>query len=161
MEMTSSTDPLYEIDDAEARYELNQRLIATGAIIGSVALAGQHIFTEVHLHGWPTLVITITSLFGWAAFGLGIFRNHQLGKTQEGKAFLAQARTDERLSTMRSQAFTYGFATMLGTQVVLLLLWTVLGQADGGWLSIPVAASSTIAAGVAGAVLRYQFLTNQ
>jgi len=162
METTSSpTDPIFEPDDAESRSELNQRLTAYGATVGAIALAMQHIFIEVHLHGWPSMTLTVTSLLGWAALGIGVARNRKLGKTPEGKAFFEQARKDERLIAMRAQAFTFGFAFMLGVQVVLLVLWTLFGHIDSGVLSIPIAASSTIAAGVTGAVLRYQTLASR
>ena len=155
------TDPVFEPDDAESRCEINQRLTWFGATVGSVALAMQHIFIEVHLHGWPSIALTVTSLLGWSAFGVGVVRNRRLAKTAEGKAFFEQARKDERLIAMRAQAFTFGFAFMLGVQVLLLILWTLFGHTDTGLLSIPVAASSTMAAGVTGAVLRYQTLTNR
>lgn len=157
----SFTKPVFEPDDAESRSETNQRLTAFGATVGAIALALQHIIIEVHLHGWPSIALTITSLLGWTAFGVGVLRNRKLRKTPEGKAFFEQARKDERLIAMRAQAFTFGFALMLGVQIVLLVLWTVFGHTDAGLLSIPVAASSTVAAGVTGAVVRYQTLTNR
>lgn len=157
----SFTEPVFEPDDAESRSETNQRLTAFGATVGAIALALQHIIIEVHLHGWPSIALTITSLLGWTAFGVGVLRNRKLRKTPEGKAFFEQARKDERLIAMRAQAFTFGFAFMLGVQIVLLVLWTVFGHTDAGLLSIPVAASSTVAAGVTGAVVRYQTLTSR
>lgn len=157
----SFTEHFFEPDDAESRNETNQRLMAFGATVGAIALALQHIIIEVHLHGWPSIALTITSLLGWTAFGVGVLRNRKLRKTPEGKAFFEQARKDERLIAMRAQAFTFGFAFMLGVQIVLLVLWTVFGHTDAGLLSIPVAASSTVAAGVTGAVVRYQTLTSR
>ncbi len=50
---------------------------------------------------------------------------------------------------------------MLALQVVMIILYVLFGHTDTGLLSVPVAASSTIAAGVTGVVLRYQILTNR
>jgi len=148
-------------DDAESRAESNQRLIMYGAVVGSVALALQHIVVEAHFRGWPTIAVTLTSLAGWVIFGFGIFRNKRLNKTREGRDFFRQVRTDERLTSIQSQAFSFGFWSMLAVQVILLLLWVAFGHLDTGLLSIPVAASSTIAAGTTGAVIRYQILTSR
>jgi len=162
MESTSSsTKPVRELNDAESRCEANQRLTAFGAAVGSIALALQHILIEVHLQGWPVVAITLTSLLGWIVFGIGVLRNRRLGKTPDGKLFFEQARKDERLVTMRARAFTFGFTVMLALQVVLIVLYVAFGHTDTGLLSVPVAASSTIATGVTGAVLRYQILTNR
>ena len=106
------TDPSFTADDAESRCEINQRLTAFGATVGAIALAMQHIFIEVHLHGWPSIALTVTSLLGWIAFGVGVVRNRRLAKTPDGKTYFEQARKDERLIAMRAQAFTFGFAFM-------------------------------------------------
>lgn len=158
---TSTTDPVFEPDDAESRCETNQRLTAFGATVGSIALAGQHIFIEVHLQGWPVVLLTLTSLLGWIVFGVGALRNRRLGKTPDGKLFFEQARKDERLVAMRAKAFTFGFTVMLALQVVMIVLYVLFGHTDTGLLSVPVTASSTIAVGVTGVVLRYQILTNR
>ncbi len=151
----------FDVDRAESRADSNQRLIMYGAVVGSVALALQHIVVEAHLHGWPIIAVTLTSLVGWAVFAIGIFRNKRLDKTPGGREFFRQVRTDERLIAIQSQAFSFGFWSMLAVQVILLLLWVFFGHLDTGLLSIPVAASSTIAAGTTGAVIRYQILINR
>ena len=154
-------NPALDLADAESRCDTNQLLTSFGAIVGSVAMAGQNIFTEMHFHGWLVFAITMTSLGGWLVFGMGALRNRRLGQTPEGKAFFEIVRSDELYGAHRSQALAVGFAAMLGVQVILLVLWAMFSQTGFGLLTISVAASSTIAAGVAGSVIRYQILTNR
>ena len=66
-------------------------------------------------------------------------------------SFTSDDAESRREANQRLTAFTFGFAFRLGVQVVFLVLWTLFGHTDTGLLSVPVAASSTMAAGVAGA----------
>jgi len=159
--METKSLPSPEPNDVESRYEANQRLVAIGAILGSVGLAVQHIFVVADIHGWPIPTIVFTALTGWLIFGIGTVRNWMLGNTSSGRAFMEYARSDERLLVLRLKAFTTGFFAMLGMQVILLIAWMILGHSDAGILTIPVIAPATIAAGVTGTVLRYQILSNR
>jgi len=146
---------------AEDQSDLNQKYMAFGATIGSVALALQHIALEGHFPEAVAFVFSIVSVFGWIMFGVGIFRNYKLNKSAEGRAFFVRAKSDERLVSIKSRSFMFGFGTMMAVQVLLMILY-VAGGPDGiHFLTIPVAATSTIAAGVTGAVLRNLSLINR
>lgn len=145
-------------EDAEARYEMNVRLTSYGATVGSIGLAVQNILSELHVRGWVPVLMVLLTLGGWIVYGVGVYRNRRLGKPPGGRAYFEQARTDERLKAIRSEAFTWGFAAMLALQAVLLLVWSLTQPVSTGLLSVPVVASLTIAAGVTSAVLRHQIL---
>ncbi len=148
-------------NDIELLSERNQRLIAYGAVLGSVMLAIQHIMIAAHFHGWHTVTTSIVSIIGWAVFGLGLFLNVRLKRTPEGRAFTEHAAHDERIIIIRSQSFAFGFAAMMLFQVLLIVLSVVFGHLETELLSVPVVAPATIAAGVTGAVLRFQILSNR
>ena len=148
------------MDGLEEKAELNQKLVAIGATAGSVGLALQHIVMEAHLAPALSLSMTLTAVIGWAIFAVGIVRARNLGRTEAGSEYLETLRADERLAAIRARAFIFGFGAMMGVQVVMLVLWT-LTSGDLHFLTIPVAASSTIAAGVTGAVLRNLILTDR
>jgi len=161
---TENTDHLTGDTDSsqtELLADKNQRLIAYGAIVGSVMLALQHAAVASHFHGWPQMLVTALSLIGWGAFGLGTIRSVRLKRTPEGRAFMEHLASDERLVSIRARSFAAGFFAMLGMQVVLLLLWVILGHLGAEWLNVAVAAPATIAAGVTGSVLRFQNLSNR
>lgn len=144
--------------DIEARVDANQRLVSFGAVTGSFMLALQHITMEAHAPNWLHLMATLTSAGGWMVFLYAAYQNRKLFMTEEGLAYRRQIEGDERLMTIRNQAFMWGFGGMLLLQVLIILLWSFL---EPHFLSIPVATTSTMAAGIATAVLRYQTLSNK
>jgi hypothetical protein len=159
--MNESDMRIEDANDAESQYESNQRLTAFGAALGAIGMALQNLTAELLPHSWPLVSIALTVQIGWVVFAVGVLRNRKLGRTREGRAFIEQARTDERLVRLRAEAFMAGFGVMLGLQVFMILLATVGGDVLMEVLTIPVATSATIAAGVSGAVLRYQTLSSQ
>ncbi len=148
-------------NDAELISERNQRLIAIGAVLGSLMLAAQHVLIASHVHGWITSAVSVTSLVGWVLFGIGMILNVRLKRTPEGRAFSEHAARDERIIAIRAKSFAFGFAAMMLFQVVLIVLSVVLGHLETELLSVPVVAPATVAVGVIGAVLRFQILSNR
>ena len=153
--MTNISTPPSE-SSIEDSVDSNQRMGAFGAVLGSILLALQHILIEAHVFGWLPAAVIIASVVGWMIFLFAVWRNQRLLNTQKGKAYASQIKGDERLMSIRTEAFTYGFVAMLIVQVVLIVLWTGFGATVDHILSIPVAATVTMAAGISAAVIRYQ-----
>lgn len=150
-----------ESNDVELLSERNQRLIAFGAILGILMLVAQHVLVALHLHGWVIIATSLVSFIGWALFLFGTYLNMRLKRTPEGKAFTEHAAHDERIIIIRSQSFAFGFTAMMLFQVLLIVLSVVFGHLDTELLSVPVIAPATIAAGITGALLRFQFLSSR
>lgn len=147
--MESSVSPI------ESRVDANQRLVSFSAVTGSFLLALQHVVEGAHGPGWLRLSVTLGSAGAWLLFILALFQNQKLFRSPEGLAFKAQLLGDEMLQGIQKEAFTWGFAGMLVMQVVFILVYSFF---EPHFLSIPVAATSTMAAGICTAVLRYQTL---
>jgi len=139
----------------ELSVDANQRLISFGAAAGSALLAIQHIGQEAHGPDWMVAATALTSAAAWIVFLVALRRNQRLFKRPEGLAYRKQLEGDEMLQRIQKEAFTWGFGGMLATQVVMILLFSFL---DPHFLTIPVAATGTMAAGIVTAVLRYQTL---
>lgn len=142
----------------EQRVDANQRLISFGAVTGSIMLALQHIVIEAHGPDWLALATILTSAAAWMVFLFAVRGNQKLFKTTEGMAYRRQVEGDELLQRIQKLAFSWGFGGMLMVQVILILVYSFF---DPHFLSIPVAATSTMAAGIGAAVLRYQTLVSQ
>ena len=158
---TNTSPENSDSNDVELLSERNQRLIAFGAVLGSLMLAAQHVLIAAHFHGWYSVAASTVSIIGWAVFGLGMFLNVRLKRTPAGRAFSEHASHDERIIIIRSQSFAFGFAAMMLFQVLLIVLSVVFGHLETELLSVPVVAPATIAAGVTGAALRFQILSNR
>jgi hypothetical protein len=158
--MTSFSSPPAE-SLLEDRVDAYQRLIAWGAVVGSIMLALQHILIEAHFKGGLPTAVILASTAGWMVFLYATWQTRRLLASPEGTAYAAQISGDERLLSFRTEAFTYGFAAMLIVQVLLIVLWTGFGESVDHILSIPVAATVTMAAGISAAVLRYQNRSNK
>ena len=143
------------ISRIELRVDANQRKVSFGAATGSAMLAIQHIVQEAHGPDWLIVGTAVTSAAAWIFFLIAIRQNQQLFKTPEGLAYRKQLEGDEMLQRIQKEAFAWGFGGMLALQVVMILLLSFL---EPHFLSIPVATTSTMAAGVVAAVLRYQIL---
>ena len=137
----------------ESRVDANQRLVSFSAVTGSFLLALQHIAEGAHWNPWFSIPITVAVVASWLLFLVALRQNQKLFLSEQGKAFKAQLLGDERLQGIQKEAFTWGFAGMLLMQVVFILLYSFF---EPHFLSIPVAATSTMAAGICTAVLRYQ-----
>lgn len=136
----------------EDRYDTLQRLMTVGAATGAIGMAAQSMLTEWGPSGWPVLVAALTSLAGWSLFGLTVFRTRSLGETDAGRRFLQDAQQDERLTRIRYQAFTAGFAGVLLFQVMIIMANAILGE---NMMSAGAVASSTIAVGVTISLIYY------
>ena len=147
-----------DIMDIESRVDANQRLSSFGAVTGAIMLALQHIAIEAHWPEWLQLSTILVSASGWLIYLWALRQNKRMFATPEGLAFKEQIEGDELLQSLSKEAFVWGFAGMLLMQVVLILTWTMF---EPHFLTIPVAATSTIAAGVSAAVLRHQTLWNR
>jgi len=150
-----------ESNDVELLSERNQRLIAFGAVLGILMLVAQHVLIATHFHGWVIVSASTVSFIGWALFLLGAYLNRRLKGTPEGRAFIEHAAHDERIIHIRSQSFAFGFTAMMAFQVLLIVLDLVFGHLESQLMSVPVIAPATIAAGITGAVLRFQFLSSR
>ncbi len=144
-----------QLSPIEQRVDANQRLVAFSAATGSILLAIQHIVIEAHGPEWLSVSSSMASAAAWLLFLVAMFKNQRIFKTEDGKAYRAQLEGDEILQRIQKEAFTWGFAVMLMIQVVMILTFSFF---DPHFLSIPVAATSTMAGGIGIAVLRYQIL---
>ena len=157
MNQKLSSEPESEMDSSlESRVDANQRLISIGAVTGSVMLALQHILIEAHVRGTVPKLVIVASAGGWLLFLYAFWQNRRLFKSEQGKVFAAQLTGDERLMSIRNEAFTFGFAAMIMIQVGLIILWSGSSDAVQHVLSIPVSTTVTMATGITAAVLRYQ-----
>ena len=143
-----------ETSALENSIDKNQRLISFSAVIGAVFLAVQHILIEAHAVRWLSIGASLLAATGWMIYLYAFFKAKSLLSSDEGKVLAEQMAGDERLLAIRAESFTWGFAAMIGFQVVLLVAYMMLQGVDTHVMSIPVAATSTIAAGVTGATLR-------
>ena len=144
--------------DIESRVDANQRLVSFGAVTGSLMLALQHITIEAHAPSWLNVLVTLASSAGWIVFLYAAYKNRKLFMTAEGLEYKKQIEGDERLMTIRNQAFMWGFGAMLVIQVVMILAWTFF---ELHFLTIPVSTTATMAAGITSAVLRFQILSSK
>lgn len=119
--------------------------------MGSVCMAIQFGLTSAGVSGFPILASAVSSLAGWTVFGIAVFRTRSLNSTEAGRAFLAQAVTDERLAAIRNRAFTNGFAAVVVLQAIFLVAPLLIGDL----LNVTATASLTIAVGVTVALLSY------
>lgn len=145
--MESSSSPI------ETRVDANQRLVSFSAVTGSFLLALQHVVVESHGPNWLRIPVTLGSAGAWILFLYALWQNQRLFKTPAGEAFKAQLLGDELLQGIQKEAFAWGFAGMLLMQVVFIIAFSFF---EPHFLTIPVAATSTMAAGICTAVLRYQ-----
>lgn len=137
----------------ETRVDANQRLVSFSAVTGSFLLALQHLVESAHGPTWLRIPVTLGAVGAWLLFLYALRQNQKLFRSPEGEAFKAQLLGDELLQGIQKEAFAWGFGGMLLTQVVFILVYTLF---EPHFLSIPVAATSTMAAGICTAVLRYQ-----
>lgn len=143
------------VSNLESKVDANQRQYSFGAAAGSALLALQHIVQEAHGPEWMVAVTALSSAAAWMVFLFAMLGNQKLFKSPEGLAYRKQLEGDEILQRIQKEAFAWGFGGMLTVQVVMILLFSFF---EPHFLTIPVAATSTMAAGIVTAVLRYQTL---
>ena len=162
MHQSKESDSLNEsLDVVEQKMDALQAQLSLGAIIGSVALAAQHMVESVHAARWITLTVALISLGGWLLFGVSLLRMRRLGLSPAGKIYNANAVRDERMKMVRLESFTFGFAAVLIFQVLVVVAWVFAHDVHGGLLSVPVVAPTTIAVGVTASLIRFQILSKR
>lgn len=136
----------------EDRFDTLQRLTTLGAALGSLSMAVQYTLSESGIDGIPVLVAALSSLVGWALFGVMIMKTRRLGTSPEGKTFLSQAVNDERLNAIRNRAFSTGFVAVITLQALFLLLDVLLVNTA---ITAPITAPLTIGIGVTVSLIAY------
>lgn len=147
--------------DTEAKLEKLQQHFAWGAIIGSIGMSLEHIVSVMDPPSWISGALTLISLGGWLFFLVSMLRSIRLSKTPEGMAYRLHATRDERIKANRDDAFTVGFAAMLGSQALLIVGWVLFHEVDPGFLTIPVMAPTAIAIGVSASLIRYMIRSSR
>ena len=139
----------------EDRYDTLQRVMTVGVALGSISMAVQFTLIELDAMGLPIVVASLSSLAGWGLFGLMVVKTRQLATTDEGKSFLQQATSDERLGSIRHRAFSIGFAVVIAVQIAALVLDAFF---QSPWLTASAIATITIGAGVSASLISYHRL---
>jgi len=153
--------PKDSLDIVEQKMDALQFQLSIGAIVGSVALAIQHMVISVHSVAWVSVLFSVLSVVGWALFGIALFRMSRLGKSAAGKAYNANAQRDERIKSIRSESFAFGFWAVLVFQGFTLVAWVFFHDMHRGLLTVPVVAPTAIAIGVTASLLRFQNLSKK
>ena len=156
-----TSQPKDSLDIVEQKMDALQFQLSVGAIAGSVALAIQHMVISVHSTSWVTGLVSAISVAGWALFGIALFRMNRLGKSAAGKAYNANAQRDERIKSIRSEAYAFGFWAVVVFQAFILIAWVFFHDMHRGLLTVPVVAPTAIAIGVTASLLRFQNLSKK
>jgi general stress protein CsbA len=121
-----------------------QRALFLGALTGSTGFAG-HEF--VGMIGGPRIMLVLFSVItvvGWLAFAVTLVRTAHTDKAGALRGLL----NDERYILIRAESFKAGFAAVLAVQVLFLAGSNMLNLFTDLRLTVPFAATFTIAVGL-------------
>lgn len=118
-----------------------QRALFLGATSGSTGFAGHEFVEMIHGPRVMAVLFAIVTVVGWLTFAVTLVRIAHLDRAGAIRSLLH----DERYILVRAESFKAGFVAILAVQVVLLAASNMLSLFTEIRLTVPFAATFSIA----------------
>lgn len=146
-----------DLQQIESRYERLQFQMLVGVLIGMLGMAGTEVIEFIDAHKILVVVCSFISLVGWGVFGVALVKLSNMSKDKKNK-MLTSVMDDERVQQHRKEAFTFGFAVVLGWLVVVMVGAPLVDKFAGYVVSAKFTANLGIALAVAASIGKFIYL---